>query len=119
MRIAAMLLCMLAVGQPLCRAESPLPLWERIEVGHGETAFVAVAVSPATPERVYAASRNAVYESRDGGRSWRERLRLTHPRDRGHTRLDDPCLFEGDRTERRSENLSVLQLDRRDHGQFG
>jgi photosystem II stability/assembly factor-like uncharacterized protein len=53
-------------------AEPRLPAGELVEVGHGETEFVAVAVAPG---RVYAASRRAVHESVDGGRTWQERFR--------------------------------------------
>src|SRR3989338_6502996 len=53
-------------------AEPRLPAGELVEVGRGETGFVAVAVAPG---RGYAASRRAVHESVDGGRTWRERFR--------------------------------------------
>ena len=53
-------------------AEPHRPAGELVEVGRGETGFVSVAVIPG---RVYAASRHAVYESTDGGRTWEERFR--------------------------------------------
>lgn len=52
--------------------QTPAPIGQPVDVGQGETAFIAVAVAPG---RIYAASLRAVYESTDGGKSWSERFR--------------------------------------------
>ena len=52
------------------------PEWERMQIGQGAAAFVAVAVDPTVSTRVLAATRRALYESLDGGQSWQERFRV-------------------------------------------
>ena len=49
--------------------------WERVEVGRGETAFVAIGVDPAAPRVMVAATARALYRSSDEGATWEERFR--------------------------------------------
>jgi len=44
--------------------------WEPAHAGLTDTAFTAVAIDRAQPERIWAASRRRVYASSDGGRNW-------------------------------------------------
>ncbi|MBI1992250.1 MAG: hypothetical protein HYS71_03295 [Candidatus Omnitrophica bacterium] len=73
MPLAAVLLVWLLSWPGVAHAASSS--WERIEVGSGERAFVAVAVDPTSPELIVTASRHALYESSDGGRRWRATFR--------------------------------------------
>lgn len=52
------------------------PSWERLGAGLDDTAFLAVAVDPASPEWVAAACRQRVYTSTDGGRTWQMRFHV-------------------------------------------
>ena len=53
-----------------------LPIWERVEVGEGETACLAIAVDAESPTRLLAATRHALYESLNGGDDWRAMFHL-------------------------------------------
>jgi photosystem II stability/assembly factor-like uncharacterized protein len=49
--------------------------WELVHTGAPEAAFVAVTAQPASPERLFAATHQGVYESTDRGVTWTERFR--------------------------------------------
>lgn len=72
----SLLLCVTAVAWSTGLATATALEWEEVPVGSSESGFVAVALSPEDPARVFAASRRAVYESRDNGRHWQERFRV-------------------------------------------
>lgn len=65
-----LLLTCLWDGAVAC-AEEPLPQWERMDPGLGETRFVAIAVDEA---RVFAATPHTLYESTDHGVRWESRF---------------------------------------------
>ena len=80
---------MLAVGltglQSVVMAEPPAdvehreaarPAWQLISQGVNDAPMSVIAVDPGRPHLLCAGSRHAVYMSHDGGRRWRERLRL-------------------------------------------
>ena len=69
-------LCACLWRAPLARAGEDDMRWRRCDRGLQEKAFVAVAIHPLRPARVFAASRLALYESTDGGDEWTERFRL-------------------------------------------
>jgi photosystem II stability/assembly factor-like uncharacterized protein len=76
MRVTAVLLCS-AVAVPAAAGwADAAPRWERIQTETGQRRFEAVAVHPTDPQRLFAATPRAVYESRDGGARWVERARL-------------------------------------------
>jgi photosystem II stability/assembly factor-like uncharacterized protein len=73
MRLAITLLTCACFGFDVANAATSR--WERIEADVGGTSFVAVAVHPLAPAHIVAATRRAVSESTDGGRTWGERFR--------------------------------------------
>lgn len=77
MRIAmGLVICTLAWRCGFAVADAALPEWEAVDVAPGETTFVAVAVSPAAPTRVLAATPRTLYESLDGGKRWQQKFRV-------------------------------------------
>ncbi len=58
------------------RVEATSPEWEPVPLGPAEPTVAAVAVTPAAPARVFAATTRALYVSSDGGTRWQERLRV-------------------------------------------
>ncbi len=81
------------------------PEWERLSVGGGDTAFVAVAADSSAASRVFAATARALFESSDGGRGWQERFRV--PAD---TRITDIAVDQAERPR---------MLIATDHGLYG
>ena len=69
-------LCALLWPSLIASAGDERPSWERAATGLDDIAFFAVAVDPARPDRIMAASRHRVYESTDGGQSWHARFRV-------------------------------------------
>ena len=61
---------------PMGVASGATPEWELVRTGLNETAFIDVEVHPTQPQRLFAASKRALYESVDSGRNWQERFRL-------------------------------------------
>jgi hypothetical protein len=61
---------------PMGTAGATATVWELVRTSANESAFVDVASHPATPQRIFAASEQAVYASLDEGRSWQEMFRL-------------------------------------------
>lgn len=55
--------------------EAKTAAWQRLNLGLNEVEIIAVAALPWSTQRLYAASRQAVYRSADGGASWRECFR--------------------------------------------
>jgi photosystem II stability/assembly factor-like uncharacterized protein len=51
-------------------AYSADPVWQRLADGIRETDVRSVAVDPAEPDVLYAGTKNSVYKSTDGGKSW-------------------------------------------------
>jgi hypothetical protein len=59
------------IGAGLMRAREPALGWEALSNGFGEGALIHLAADPADPSRLYASThRNALWHSRDGGRTW-------------------------------------------------
>lgn len=74
-RAQLLLIIALFFSAPLVAFGDTNPSWERLDKGLDDTAFLAVAVDPASPEWVAAASRHRVYASTDGGETWQVRFR--------------------------------------------
>jgi len=74
MRLAiALSLCAVAWHPPQALAA---PSWNRVHLADGESAVVAIAIDPATPARIIAATPSALYLSSDEGRHWHSVFQL-------------------------------------------
>ena len=81
MRVVALVLfCVVVASAATGWADAP-PAWQILQTESGERRFEAVAIHPADPQWLFAATPVAVYESRDRGGRWEERLRLPESAD--------------------------------------
>jgi photosystem II stability/assembly factor-like uncharacterized protein len=71
-RLSVMIVVVVGVC-PLAVAKSPA--WQPASQGLNDIQMKVIVVDPRNPRLLYVASSRAVYQSADGGRTWRERFR--------------------------------------------
>jgi len=71
-RLSVMIVAVVGVC-PLAVAKSPA--WQPASQGLNDIQMKVIVVDPHNPRLLYVASSRAVYQSPDGGRTWRERFR--------------------------------------------
>ena len=90
--------------------------WERIEVGVGETAFVAVAVAPSAADQLFAATPRHLYRSSDGGQHWQRLFRVPGSAIVSGLAVEEPPALRAVGPE---EAASLAIVVATDHGLYG